>query len=303
MISKIKNFPIFLYHYIFDGLIDIGMIFNQRKTLGKSFNECLIVFNDYLKINLLFLLNKIFKFNHNKNSLIKILGYKIKFFNYEELRLLFREVFVQQTYHFKTKNDKPFIIDCGANTGISILFFKKIYPKSRILAFEPNKETFDVLEDNIKHNNLDDVTLVNAAVYNKEGSLTFYVDSKDAMTSVYNTVDKKWLKDTGNQVKEILVPCVKLSNFIDQEVDFFKIDVEGAEYEVFPEVEEKLEMIKRIGIEYHCSDNDDGNGPDKLLNILTRKGFKYVITGFINPPYSVIENKAYGGIIYAYRSK
>jgi FkbM family methyltransferase len=173
-----------------------------------------------------------------------------------------------------------------------------LYPESKILAFEPNKETFDVLGENIKNNQLDNVNLDNAAVYDREGSLTFYIDDKDAMTSVYNTVDQKWLKDTGNKIKEISVPCVRLSNYINQNVDFFKIDIEGAEYEVFPEIEGKIKMMQRIGIEYHCSDNNDQNGPDKLLNIITRNGFKYVITGFISPPYSIIENKAYGGIIY-----
>lgn len=286
-----------------DSISDISAIFNQGRIIGKNRRERFALLFYYIKINFLFLFGKIFKFRHNISNSVRIFGYNIKFFNYEELRLLFREIFVQQTYYFQTDKNNPLIIDCGANIGLSMLFFKILYPNSKILGFEPNKETFEILENNIKANNVKDVRIINSAVYNREGTLLFYIDKKSEKTSVYNTVDKKWLQDTGNQAEEISVSCVKLSDFIKEEVDFFKIDIEGAEYEVFPEIENKLNMINRIVIEYHCSGNDIINGPHILLNILINSGFNYFIEGFINPPYSVIENKSYGGIIYAYRNK
>lgn len=303
MMSKIKSLPRFAVSLFIDSVFDISAIFNQGRIIGKNRRERFALLFYYIKINSLFLFGKIFKFRHNISNSVKIFDYNIKFFNYEELRLLFREIFVQQTYYFQTDKNNPFIIDCGANIGLSMLFFKTLYPNSKILGFEPNKETFEILENNIKANNVKDVKLINAAVYNREGTLSFYIDKKNDKTSVYNTVDKKWLNDTGNQAQEILVDCVKLSDFIKGKVDFFKIDIEGAEYEVFPEIESKLNMINRIVIEYHCSGADTVNGPHALLNILISKKFNYFIEGFVKPPYSVIENKSYGGIIYAYRNK
>lgn len=47
----------------------------------------------------------------------------------------FKEIFFDEIYKFKTQKNNPIIIDCGANAGISILYFKKLYPNSEIIAY------------------------------------------------------------------------------------------------------------------------------------------------------------------------
>ena len=65
---------------------------------------------------------------------------------------------------------------------VSILFFKKLYPQAKIIAFEPNLETFKLLELNIKQNDLRDVDLVNAAVSDRTGEIDFYITKEDFVT-------------------------------------------------------------------------------------------------------------------------
>ena len=76
----------------------------------------------------------------------------------------FKEIFAEEYYRFETASQIPVIFDCGANVGTSCAFFKKIYPKSRILAFEPNPKIESYLKANIKNNSLNSIEVINKAV-------------------------------------------------------------------------------------------------------------------------------------------
>ena len=41
-----------------------------------------------------------------------------------------REIFQERQYLFETDNAAPFVVDCGANIGMSVLYFKKSLPGS-----------------------------------------------------------------------------------------------------------------------------------------------------------------------------
>lgn len=99
---------------------------------------------------------------------------KLSFKNFHEFLLLYLGIYLFGGYKFESDKNDPLIIDCGCHIGISILSFKKQYPRSRIIGFEPNPETFKILEKNIKQNNLENVELVNAAVSDKEGEIDLY---------------------------------------------------------------------------------------------------------------------------------
>src|SRR5262245_6977657 len=51
---------------------------------------------------------------------------------------MFEEIFAKASYSFHSDTDRPLIFDCGSNIGMSVLFFKKLYPTARITAFEPD---------------------------------------------------------------------------------------------------------------------------------------------------------------------
>ena len=95
--------------------------------------------SNYIKISLL-KQSSPYIIKHNDN--LNILNYKIKYLSYPTLITTFREVFIKFDYFFKTNIKQPFIVDCGSNIGLSILFFKMIYPHCRIIAFEPDEEAF-----------------------------------------------------------------------------------------------------------------------------------------------------------------
>lgn len=211
-----------------------------------------------------------------------VLGYKVDAFNYRTLQYLFGEIFVRNEYFFKSKLKKPIIIDCGSNLGMSVIFFKFLFPQAIIHAFEPDPITFHLLEKNIRNNNLSDVYLHNEAVSDKEGELTFYTDTIPGsllMSLVKNRISGK----------EIKVQTISLADFIkNMKVNFFKIDIEGHEDVVIKDMANKkvLSKFDEMVIEYHHNIPNHASRFAEFISFLERSGFKYQIDASIIPVYS-----------------
>src|SRR5690606_23212402 len=50
----------------------------------------------------------------------------------------YAEIYERRLYEFRSTNPAPRIIDGGANIGLSVLFFKSLFPMARITCFEPD---------------------------------------------------------------------------------------------------------------------------------------------------------------------
>ena len=51
---------------------------------------------------------------------------------------LYEDIFINRVYEFEASRPDPRIIDCGSNIGMSVLYFKHVYPEARIVGFEPD---------------------------------------------------------------------------------------------------------------------------------------------------------------------
>jgi FkbM family methyltransferase len=179
-----------------------------------------------------------------------------------------QELFIEKVYLFKSSSESPCILDCGANIGLSVIFFKQLFPKARIKAFEPDPMNFEVMHKNIASFDFANVELFNKAVWSKDDRLKF---------SSYGSVGSKLSSSQpANAKSTIEVAAVPLSAYLNEPIDFLKIDIEGAEYEVLLSCEQYLHNVKNIFIEYH-SLPDEPQMLGDLLKILTREGFRYYI--------------------------
>jgi FkbM family methyltransferase len=183
---------------------------------------------------------------------------------------IYKEVFIEQIYKFDTDKPNPFIIDCGANMGLSVLYFKEHYPGSRVIAFEPERTIFSYLQKNVENLGLQNVDLQNKAVWSRNETLLFSDEGADASRISALNGDGKGFKSSYE------VQAVKLSDYIDREVDLLKIDIEGAETEVIHEIEPRLDRVKNIFIEYH-SPQQETQRLGEILALLTRNNFRYYV--------------------------
>lgn len=198
---------------------------------------------------------------------VSFLGKVIKAPDAASLLYLNKELFGTRIYNFKTHNNYPFVIDCGANIGLSVIFFKNLYPNADILAFEPDKKLYEYLTYNLNSFEINDVNVINKGLWSKQATLDFFEEGADGGRLAKKT-------DTS---KIIQIETVTLSSYLkEKRVDFLKIDIEGAETEVLKECQSDLRMVDNIFIEYH-SDIEGPQTLDCILNILSRSGFRYYI--------------------------
>lgn len=196
--------------------------------------------------------------------------YKVMYPDREEYNIIKFEIFSSEIYRFKSDNPNPFVIDVGAHIGLSVLYFKLLYPNSRIIAFEPNIEIFNVLESNIRDNDILNVELINKAVFNRNGEIDFYVPySNEAWGSNSSLYEGSW---TGiEKLKKINVECVSLRKYLDKEIDLLKIDAESAELKILEDISGFLHNVKNLIVEYHPQGKSKFK---KILSVLTKSGFK-----------------------------
>jgi FkbM family methyltransferase len=176
-----------------------------------------------------------------------------------------KEFFEDGRMNFKSSSAKPVIYDCGANVGVSVLFYKSRYPDSIIKAFEPDPEIFSCLKNNMQNNKITGVELVNKAVWNTNDGVSFGQEGADGGSVFFE----------GNK---ITLPSVRLKELLQKEekVDLLKIDIEGAEMEVLMDCQTELKKVQYLFVEYHSWINQKQE-LDKLLKILTENGFRYYI--------------------------
>jgi FkbM family methyltransferase len=226
-----------------------------------------------------------------------VAGFKVYFRDPLQINCLFDEIFDFKCYYFETQKIDPFIIDCGSNIGTSVLFFKLLYPKSKILAFEPTSTNFELLNKNISENNLDNITTIKMALSNKKGKATFYNPGWEGGSLNLGTGSSK--------TEEVAVTT--LSDYIDQEVDLLKIDIEGGETDVFDDLAKnnKLSFIKEIIFEYHnCLDASSSNKLAKILKFLDDNKFEFIVNGIASNGIvfsPTIKKKYQTFLIYAFR--
>lgn len=270
---------------------NLPYLFNTPLSTGKKIN----IFFITLWINI--------KHSFGKRTFKKqsFLGMKVTAFDYSTIRILFEELFLKNEYLFTFKGDAPVIFDCGANIGFATLYFKWLFPKSKVFVFEPGAEAFQMLKKNVEKNNLKDVYLYNAALSDKTGEISFYVVEDKPGVMGMSTV-----KDRIVNQKEVIVKCTTIGDVMKehnlQKVDFLKMDIEGAEDDVVKNLLETkdLQKIDRLRIEYHHNIKNIPSRFGLFLQYLEKGGFSYQLDARFSSV--VVENQMQNVLVHAYQN-
>ncbi|OGM12859.1 hypothetical protein A3D84_02330 [Candidatus Woesebacteria bacterium RIFCSPHIGHO2_02_FULL_42_20] len=238
-----------------------------------------------------------------KNGAFKIYGKMVYFPDFDLFEMMFIDVFIKQIEALETTNPNPFIIDCGANIGLSSFYLKLKYPNSQIICFEPAKIAFKYLKKNLSQ--FEGSRVINAAVVGKNVKSVFLETPSisshaDISSSVNPEIGKiRWQKI---KVRREKTKAVKLSNYINSNevVDFVKIDIEGEELAVLKDLvnSKKIKQIKEMFVEYH---HHRKNSLVQILKILDNNGFKIIPSGDVRPPLPPFKNKFYIAYFWAYK--
>jgi FkbM family methyltransferase len=176
------------------------------------------------------------------------------------------EIFYDEEYAIYTRlQERPLVLDCGANVGLSGIWFLSRWPGARVHAFEPEPANFRFLSKNLGSRG--DSVVNQAAVGREQGTVELHVAEHGAMHSV---------KDRSAGARTIDVPCVNLADYLRgkriDRVDLLKLDVEGSELDV---VEGLGSLIDDVGVivgELHERMVDEA----KFYRYVESKGFRRV---------------------------
>ena len=145
-------------------------------------------------------------------------------------------------------NDSDIVIDIGAHIGLFALFASQFCKQGRIFCFEPIKENYELLVENINSNKIKNIIPFNFAVSKESDSVKIFLNDDYSGHSMF--------LETNNFV------IVKSKSLLDifsenniQECNFLKLDCEGAEYDIINSLpSDFLNKIKKSVIEYHLAD-------------------------------------------------
>lgn len=186
------------------------------------------------------------------------------------------DIFVREIYKFRQQSQMPVVIDCGANIGLSVLYFARYYPHAKIIAYEPDEQNIAILKKNIEENfpHNENIELRQNAVWIEDTDISFFANGTESSSIV---------TDLGN-AKSVTVKAVRLKSVLQQftAVDFLKIDIEGAEYEVVKDSASELSRVNNMFLEYHGT-ADETYKLRELMDIVTEAGFCIYISLAADP--------------------
>lgn len=163
------------------------------------------------------------------------------------------EIFFRKEYaHVQARlKSADTIIDLGANIGLSVRFWRELFPTCQILAVEPDMANFELCRRN-------------AFVRHASGPITFVrACAAASFRTVYLTRDGlQWayrMQDAGRgtQVETVTMPYLLNQLSPNASIDLLKCDIEGAEAELFANCEAWISRIRTLVVEVHAPYNSE----------------------------------------------
>jgi FkbM family methyltransferase len=216
-----------------------------------------------------------YMFEYNENEKILVTRKTVDYGNnsFKRNTEIWEKYSLNYFFNLIDKNKKVNIIDIGANVGLYSLYAKHL-PNSHFYSYEPFKFTYDLLNDNIKLNNITNVQTYNIGLSDKKGKTILNVClSQDGL----NTMGANPLRF--NDINPIEVEIDTLDNIFynnNINVDFIKIDTEGYEYNILKGGEKTIKKYKPIiQLEFNETNMRQCNiRPEQLLNYINELGYK-----------------------------
>lgn len=164
----------------------------------------------------------------------------------------YEQVFTLDEYKMRAHETPSFIVDAGANIGLATIWFANRFPQAKILAIEPESNNFWLLKKNTCL--YPNIIPIQAAVWNENKSVLltdpgagcwgFQIEHNDA-TSQPHDIQRDQVLVNGMTIETIM------DSFDFPHIDILKIDIEGAEKELFTDTSAWIDKVNTLIVELH----------------------------------------------------
>ncbi len=164
------------------------------------------------------------------------------------------------------------VIDIGANIGcFSILAAHMVGCSGRVIAVEPELESYQQLIANLARSGQTNVLAKRAAIGGRQGTVTLYVSKVALFSSVFRYVDGRHNPGMAQEVPMATLEQVMEEARIER-CNYLKVDCEGCEYDIFMTMSVgTASRIDQITMETH---RVEGRDRKELIGRLCELGFK-----------------------------
>lgn len=195
---------------------------------------------------------------------------------------VFEEVFIENEYQIKTEEKPQYIIDAGANIGLTALYFLRRYPSASIVCIEPEAANFEILLKNMA--NYKNVVCLKKALWNKSTNLRIKNLTADSWAFEVVEVDSP----DKHSLEAVTLNGILLQYKFPR-IDILKLDIEGSEKEVCEANTQWIDKVGCVMVEIHENMRKGAyNSVSKLMSMhnfsLTNTAPLYIFRSNLNNP-------------------
>ncbi|MDR1893296.1 MAG: FkbM family methyltransferase [Spirochaetales bacterium] len=165
----------------------------------------------------------------------------------------YKAIIEEGEYDFTPRRPPEVILDAGANIGLSTVYFANRYPGAKIIALEPEGGNYKMLVKNTE--NYPQVRAIQAALWDRVTEIDLFdtgLGNDGFMAAPGGAGDElltPWAARR-HSVQTITVEKIMKDCQIGG-IDILKMDIEGAEREVFNNSREWMGRVRAIIVELH----------------------------------------------------
>lgn len=209
-----------------------------------------------------------------KSDYTEIEGRKMYLDKNDSLKLSLYPYANEQTNFFKNNiKQGDIVLDLGANIGYFTCLFAQLVGKTgKVFAFEPEPNNFKLLKKNVEVNGYKNVTIEQKAVTNKTSKIKMFLSNSPKDHRIYDPNDNRDF---------IEIDAIALDDYFkdfDQEINFVKSNVQGADFGAFEGMLSLVEKCKSnivMALEFSpVLLKGFGSDPEKFVDLLIKYGFK-----------------------------
>ena len=209
-------------------------------------------------------------------------GLKFRMVDYDSCYVC-TPLFEDWSWDYLQVKEGDVFVDVGAHVGrYTLPVAKAVGERGLVIAIEPNVENYNCLRTNIELNNLRNIVTVNAAAWSNNAKLKFYAGESSERGSIKRKVGDNYVEVNGRSLDSLLEQVNERA-----QVNWIKIDVEGAEIEVLKGLNKTLEQ----------------NSPQLLVEVLeeNRNEFEHSMNMLNYKCYAIPESEM--GYYYCWRNQ
>jgi len=155
----------------------------------------------------------------------------------------FIHVILDKEYALSFNASPKVILDCGANIGLTSVYYANLYPNATIIAVEPVESNYNILIKNVSY--YENIIPVHGAIWDKKIKLSI----EDAGTGHWGFQTRE-SGDFDIQVQAYSINDI-LKEYGFNSISLLKMDIEGAEKEVFESASDWIEKVDVVIVELH----------------------------------------------------